>query len=314
MDLAACRSLDQNQAKAVAETHGVPETFSDFEEMLGAVKPDLVDIITPSPTHKAFVSAAAKRVIPSICQKPFCQSLQEAREVVETLQKYDATCVVHENFRFQPWHMELKSLLDAGKIGEVYQASFRLRPGDGQGPEAYLERQPYFQTMSRFLVHETAIHLVDVFRFLLGEVTTLTAELSQLNPVIAGEDAGIIIFNYEHGSRALFDGNRLADHAAGNRRLTMGDMLIEGSDGTLSLNGDGEIHYRAHGDTHWQEHCYSWDNRSFGGDCVFRLQKHVLSHLHENSPLQNTAQEYVRNLEIEEAIYRSAEEGQRINP
>ena len=36
---------------------------------------------------------------------------------------------------------------------------------------AYLERQPYFQTMPRFLVHETAIHLVDVFRFLLGEIS-----------------------------------------------------------------------------------------------------------------------------------------------
>ena len=30
--------------------------------------------------------------------------------------------------------------------------------GDGQGPRAYLDRQPYFQQMPRFLIHETAIH------------------------------------------------------------------------------------------------------------------------------------------------------------
>ena len=35
----------------------------------------------------------------------------------------------------------------------------------------------------------------------------------------------------------MFDGNRLADHKAENRRLTMGEMLIEGSKGTLRLNG-----------------------------------------------------------------------------
>ena len=50
------------------------------------------------------------------------------------------------------------------------RVAFRLRPGDGQGPRAYLDRQPYFQTMPRLLVVETAIHWIDTFRFLMGEV------------------------------------------------------------------------------------------------------------------------------------------------
>ena len=36
--------------------------------------------------------------------------------------------------------------------------------------DAYLARQPYFQTMERFLVHEVAVHWIDTFRFLQGEV------------------------------------------------------------------------------------------------------------------------------------------------
>ncbi len=32
-------------------------------------------------------------------------------------------------------------------------------------------RQPYFQKMPRLLIHETAIHLIDVFRTIAGEVT-----------------------------------------------------------------------------------------------------------------------------------------------
>ena len=42
-------------------------------------------------------------------------------------------------------------------------------------------------------------------------------------------------------------GNRLADHKAKNRRLTMGEMLIEGSEGTLRLDGDGGLWLRSHG-------------------------------------------------------------------
>ena len=66
----------------------------------------------------------------------------------------------------------------------------------------------------------------------------------RLNPSIAGEDAGIILFDFAAGPRGVFDGNRLADHAAENRRLTMGELLIEGEGGTLALNGDGGISLR----------------------------------------------------------------------
>ncbi|MEM7426796.1 MAG: Gfo/Idh/MocA family oxidoreductase, partial [Pseudomonadota bacterium] len=229
VELAGCCSLDADAARNVAEQHDIPGVYSDFEEMLHQTRPDLVDIVSPPPTHAGFVRAAISRGLPVICQKPFCLDLNEARDVAADAESAAVSCVVHENFRFQPWHMEIKRLLDAGRIGEIYQISFRLRPGDGQGPEAYLSRQPYFQKMPRFLVHETAIHLIDVFRYLMGEVSHVNAELRRLNPAITGEDAGLIIFGFDSGARGLFDGNRLADHVAENRRLTMGDMLIEGS-------------------------------------------------------------------------------------
>ena len=54
--------------------------------------------------------------------------------------------------------------------------TFRLRTGDGQGPDAYLSRQPYFQKMEHFLVHETAVHWIDTFRFLLGDINAVYAD------------------------------------------------------------------------------------------------------------------------------------------
>jgi predicted dehydrogenase len=220
--------------------------------------------------------------------------------------------VVHENFRFQPWHREARRLLRAGALGEPYQVSFRLRPGDGQGPEAYLDRQPYFQTMQRFLVHETAIHQIDSFRFLMGEVAEVTAWLKRLNPAIAGEDAGIILFEFASGARGLFDGNRLVDHPAENRRLTMGEMLIEGSEAVLRLDGDGRLFLRARGGNDEKEVTYEWQDRGFGGDCVHAFQRHVVDHILGRGELLNSGADYLANLRVERAVYDSDRLGRRI--
>ncbi len=155
--------------------------------------------------------------------------------------------IVHENFRFQPWYREALRLLQAGALGTPHNVAFRLRPGDGQGPDAYLARQPYFQEMERFLVHETAIHLIDTFRFLLGEIDAVFAWLRRLNPAIAGEDAGYILFRFANGAAGLFDGNRLNEHVSDELRRTMGEMWLEGSAGVLRLDGAGRLWLKPHG-------------------------------------------------------------------
>ena len=167
--------------------------------------------------------------------------------------------IIHENFRFEPWYRAAKGLLDQGALGDIYQITFRMRPGDGQGPDAYLARQPYFQKMPRFLIRETAIHFIDTFRYLLGEIVGVSADLRRLNPAIAGEDAALLTFRFASGVRGVFDGNRLADHQADDRRKTMGEMSIEGAKGTLRLDGYGRLFQRKHGSNEDVPSCVSLD-------------------------------------------------------
>lgn len=312
-DIVALCNRSPGPAEAFAEEFGVPRTFEDVGAMLDAVEPDLLDIITPPVTHREAIRAAADRGVAIICQKPFCTTLAEATAAVALTEAAGVPLIVHENFRFQPWYREIAKLLRDGAVGAPYQIAFRLRPGDGQGPRAYLDRQPYFQKMPRFLVHETAIHFIDTFRFLFGEISAAYASLKRLNPVIQGEDAGRILLDFANGTTGIFDGNRLADHAAENRRLTMGEMTVEGADGTLRLDGDGRLFLRRHGSNDDVEHSYEWPNVGFGGDCVGALQAHAIAHLREGAPAENTGRAYLRNLEIEEAVYMSAETGQRIS-
>ncbi|MDD9910699.1 MAG: Gfo/Idh/MocA family oxidoreductase [Ahrensia sp.] len=297
--------LEADTVARIAAVLRVP-AFADAGEMLDAVKPDLLDIITPPDTHVSLIETAASRDVNVVCQKPFCGSLDRATAAVETARNADITLIVHENFRFQPWYQEIVRQIESDRLGELFQATFRLRPGDGQGVDAYRDRQPYFRNMPRFLIHETVVHFIDAFRFLFGEPQSVFADLRRLNPSIVGEDAGLVVLSFQNGLRGLIDGNRLASHMAENPRRTMGEMLVEGEKGSLSLNGDAALEFRSHAAQETQRVDYDWDDVGFGGDCVYRFTRHVVDHFCHGAALQTEAEAYLANLRIVEAIYESA--------
>ena len=311
IELSAWCDTDPAKLKPLAQTFGVTQTFADVVTMLDTVKPDLVDIVTPPPSHAALVALAHDRGIPVICQKPMTPSWGESVAMADRAATSGVLCVIHENFRWQPWYREAKRLLDNGSLGTPHGVAFRVRPGDGQGPRAYLDRQPYFQRMPRLLIVETLIHWIDTVRFLLGEIDAVTARLRKLNPVIDGEDSGILIFEFESGTTGVVDANRLNDHVAANPRRTMGEMWLEGSAGVLRLDGDARLWWKPHQGSE-REHGYDQGPPTFGGGCCGALQNHVIAHLASGAPIQNTASAYLANLRVQEAAYESHNTGRRI--
>jgi len=307
VEVVALHAVDQQLGKAFQSEFGIEHLYTDLDLLLEQSGADVIDAITPPDSHAPIIERCIAHNKALICQKPFCTSVSDAVQVVARITEKKAFVAVHENFRHQPWYQEIKTILETEQLGELYEINFNFRPGDGQGENAYLERQPYFQNQTRFMVQETGIHYVDVYRYLLGDITGLFARLTKLNPVIAGEDAGVIVMDFKSGVRGIFNGNRLADHAASNTRLTMGEMRIEGSAGSLYLNGEGQIYIRQHGSIELHEHIYQWDNIDFGGDCVYRTNRHIVDHLLYDKPVCNLAADYLINRQIEEAIYASSE-------
>ncbi len=308
-----CDPDAERRAQAGAETGA--QAFDDAGRMIEETRPDVLDIIAPPPAHAGLIRQALGRVPLIVCQKPFCTGIPEAETIMREARQAGTRIAIHENFRFQPWYRDLKALLDGGELGQVWQARFALRPGDGRGPRAYLDRQPAFQQMQRFLIHETGVHFIDTFRWLFGDITEVYADLRQLNPAIRGEDAGVLTMIHEGGVRSVFDGNRLVDHAAENTRLTMGEMEIEAEGGVLRLDGRGQWSLRRPGELEpgplpEQSHAFA---ATFGGGCVAFLIGHVIDHLAEGTPLENEAEAYLHVMQVTEAAYRSAAEGRNIS-
>jgi predicted dehydrogenase len=307
----AATDPDESRCLWAKDAYDVP-VFASLDEVVDQ-NPDVVDIVAPPPAHAAIIRALLKTGRTLIRQKPFCTSLSEAEAIVNEAREANTRLIIHENFRFQPWHRTIAECLQDGLLAEVYQARFALRPGDGRGPDAYLERQPAFQTMPRLLIHETGVHFIDLFRWLFGDVTSVYADLRQLNPVLKGEDAGLLILEHATGTRAIFDGNRLADHVSDAPRRTMGEMRIEGEGGVLTLDGQGQVTFRAFGaqDTEVVPLPFEPDD-SFGGGCVAALNAHVVDGLKGRCAFENTARDYLPVMDITERAYASAETGRKL--
>ena len=204
--------------------------------------------------------------------------------------------------RFQPWFKKIYKILKSNLLGELFQVSFRMRPYDGQGPNAYLCRQPYFQNMKKFLIHETAIHFIDLYRYFWRNRKCLCFFIKIKSKYCWGR-LRYCNFKFKNGIKGIFDANRLSDHIAEDRRLTIGEMIVEGSDGTIRLNGDGKIFHRKFGSNNEKLVKYKWINRGFAGDSVYFYQKHVLNHFQKGQELSNSAENYLMNILVEKKVY-----------
>jgi len=312
VDLVAICDLNVEKARGLAEHYGVPGVYSSVENMLEKERPDFIDIITPPETHLDLVRLAAARRINIICQKPLAPSLEEAELLVHTAEQAGVRLMVHENFRFQPWYRKIKQLLETKRIGEkVHHLHFRMRTGDGWPEDAYLGRQPYFRTMPRLLIYETGIHFIDTFRFLLGEVDKVFARLQKLNPEIAGEDAALVWFDFTNGAHAVYDANRYNESQAEDPRYTFGELLLDTDAGSLRLYPDGRLGWQALGKKEIKID-YSHQRINFGADCVYFTQQHFIHSLRHNLPFETYGRDYLKNLQIQEAIYRSDRLGQPV--
>jgi predicted dehydrogenase len=314
VDIVACCDIDAEKAQTTATQYGIPHVYSDYRSLLDQQQLDFVDIVTRPDTHLPIGREVADRRLHMICQKPLAPTLEEARQLVELAQNAGVCFMVHENFRFQPWYREIKRLLDNDTIGsQLHTVSFRNRAGDGWGPDAYLARQPYFQTMAKFLIYEAGIHTIDTFRYLAGEIARCWCVLRKLNSVIAGEDAALAVFEFEAGALGLYDANRFNESTADEPRYTFGELLVEADGGTIRLYDDGRLTIQSLGEQE-REHPYERSKRGFASDSVLFTQQHFVAGLQSGGSFETDGPSYLRNIAVQEALYRSSTSGQWESP
>jgi len=138
---------------------------------------DVVDVCTPNYLHREHVQHAVESGLAVYCEKPLASTLEDARAMANLAEKTAALTQVAFVLRYVPGIRQMKALIDAGEIGEVFHFCARMFHGgyvDYNRPMSWRLRRAQ-SGGGAFM--DLGAHLVDLTRYLLGNVATVRAAM-----------------------------------------------------------------------------------------------------------------------------------------
>ena len=309
-EIVAVCDLDPAKAAEFAAAFGVAERFTDVDAALAHVRPDFVDVATTVRSHRALVEKAFAAGAAVVCQKPFAETLADARAMVAAAERARRPLIIHENFRWEAPIMALKSRLEAGEIGAPFFAriSFRHRWDVYAG-------QPYLATTERFAIMDVGLHLFDVARYLIGDVADVHCRTQSLRPGLAGEDAFLATLQHEGGAVSAVDCSFFSIEHPEPFPETL--IRIEGPDGTLELRKDYRVALHRPGSvevTDTEPPVPAWGDRPWHvvQASVASFERHVVEVLAGRAAPQPSGAHNLVTLAVALAAYESAESGRTV--
>ncbi|TIQ07963.1 Gfo/Idh/MocA family oxidoreductase [Mesorhizobium sp.] len=295
---------DPERLRIVGDEFGIERRYRDAVEMFAAETLDFVDIATTVGSHRPLVEIAAANRVPVICQKPFAPTLADAKVMVKACADAGVPLMVHENFRWQSPIQAVRALLDSGQIGRPFFGRISFR-------SAYdvFSGQPYLATGKRFIIEDLGIHILDIARFLLGDVSSLTARTTRVNPNIAGEDVATMLMDHEGGATSVVDCSYATKLAADPFPETL--IEIDGSDGTIRLAQGHQLTVAGKSGTTVRDvspPLLSWASRPWHNiqESVVAIQKHWVDCLATAKEPATSGADNLKTFALVEAAYAGA--------
>jgi predicted dehydrogenase len=312
VDLVAVCDIDGAKAKAAAETFKVPHWYTDLDEMLAKEKIGLIDIVTRVETHKEQVLKTVAKGIPTIVQKPFAPHLGDCRDMVLAAKKAGVFFAVHENFRFQAPLRRISELLRQGVIGEPSwgRVSFRTDYDIYKG-------QPYLLNEERFVISDIGVHVCDLARAYLGEVTHLTCETQRRNPRARGEDTATMMMKHTNGAVSVVEMTYGAHRIPDIFPQTL--IELEGPKGSLLMHANFDLEIHVDGKITKENAdavVLPWAARPWHviQESVLATNAHILARLRAGKNADVSGEDNFKTFALCEAAYSAAESGKSVKP
>lgn len=215
--------MDSNpQARKRFEKKFKAPAFKTVEEMLIETKPEVVSICAPTSAHKSvfdvIIRTCRSNKIPLkaiICEKPLAFDANDAEDMVAQAKADSVLLVVNFMRRFEPGVKEVKKLIHKKNLGEIYKATVWYSKG----------------------LHNSASHLIDLFRFWFGEASNV--EVISKGRKWSGEDP-------EPDFKVQFGGIEAYFLSAREECFSYSEIDIFGTKGKLHYtSATGEITFQA---------------------------------------------------------------------
>ncbi|MFD0917189.1 Gfo/Idh/MocA family protein [Pseudahrensia aquimaris] len=299
--------------------------FSTIDELLGSgTLVDGVIIATPNATHRDIGLAAIEQNIPCLIEKPLASSAEDASALANASSSSGVPVLVGHHRRHHEASRLTHKLVREGKLGVVLagQVTWCLRK-----PNDYFEAGPWRQQAGGGPVWINLIHEIDLLRYFLGDVASVSAMTANQARGAAVEDCAAIVLRFESGGLAtvlVSDATPSPWHFEGasgenpNIAATGQDGLrLFASLGTLSFPSLQFWSHDSGKDGHWGEMILP---RSVGkslaldGEIALAAQLDHFCDIISGSvaPLVS-ADEGLQNIRVTEAILEAAQSGNTVH-
>lgn len=156
--------LDLDKARAVARSFGIPNSYSDYREMVRAEKPDGV-LVCVGP---GFHPKAAVDLLGMGChvytEKPTAETLDQCRQVLDAQQKAGKICMTAYKKRFAPAYRKAKAYIDSEEFGRPSLLTVIRTKG----------HNPDRDTGDSGYLLDWGCHVLDLVPYLFGHVTRVS--------------------------------------------------------------------------------------------------------------------------------------------
>ena len=238
LEIAAVCDIVPEKMEELLAKHGLEKDssiarFTDYKEMLTAVKPDFVSIATESGKHAEIALYCIDHGIHVIIEKPMAMSMKDADEIVRrSREKNVKVAACHQN-RFNVAVQKMRQAVEGGRFGKLSHGSIHVRWNRNHG---YYDQAKWRGTWAQDggALMNQCIHGIDLFRWMLGgEVDTIYAQTrQQFHDYLECEDLGMAVVTFKNGAIGTIEGT--TNVYPQNLEET---LYLFGENGTVKLGG-----------------------------------------------------------------------------
>lgn len=113
-------------AELARERYGAELAATDAGEMLAAVRPDVVHVLTPPNTHVELTQLAVEAGAHVICEKPLAPSAAETKSLLETAAHCGRAVVETRNYLFNDAIVDIDRRIHERQLGDVREVDVAL--------------------------------------------------------------------------------------------------------------------------------------------------------------------------------------------
>jgi predicted dehydrogenase len=245
-EMVAICGRNEEATRAAAVRFGYETYYTDWRKMIADDRVQLFDNGGPNDAHAEPCIAAAQAGKHILCEKPLARTAEEAKGMLDAVQKAGVKHMVAFNYRFVPAIRQIRKLIESGALGRIYH--FRA---------VYLQEwimphynMPMIWRLDKKVAGSGALgdlgaHIIDLVVWMAGPIVEVMAEsriVIPRRPLTAGGSA-LGPVDTDDETRALI---RLGSGATGTletSRVTIGaanDLVfeIQGDRGALRYSLD----------------------------------------------------------------------------